>query len=104
MNNDYLEEFPIDPAGTVTMPLTLPGNIYDQLQSRNSKGARRAILVAIKMYLKNGRPVKNAERDKEIFRDCKTMRQADVAKKYKLSMIRIQQIVADQKIKSKENM
>lgn len=91
-------------ADTVTISLDLPGEIYDLLQAKHSKGALSAIRTAIKLYLKNGRPVKNAARDAEIYRKCQTTRYADVAKEYKLSLVRIQQIVDTQKIKRTENM
>lgn len=81
---------------TITLTLELPEQFAKVLASKHPRGLEAAAAVALKGYVTGGRPVVNTERDKEIIRlilDGK--RRADIAREYKLSTIRINQIAAE---------
>lgn len=88
------------PAETARLIIELPIAVYDALAAKHSKGAEAAAVVALKTYLVSGRPVKNAERDALIYeRSLQKVRQADIAKEFNLSLIRVQQIIANEHAK-----
>lgn len=80
--------------------LEIPIAVYDELAAKHPRGAEAAAAVAIKTYLTAGRPVKNAQRDALIYsRSLQKVRQADIAKEFGLSLIRVQQIIANEHAK-----
>ena len=78
-----------------TITLTLPTEVYALLDQAHPKGATAAAQQAIKRYL-NAQPKRdNTVRDAEIAdKFVAGTPQVQLAKDYKLSYIRIQQIVA----------
>jgi Mor family transcriptional regulator len=85
---------------TARLIIELPIALYDALAAKNPKGAEAAAVVALKTYLISGRPVKNAERDAKIFeRSRQGVRQNAIAREFGLSLIRIQQIIANESAK-----
>jgi DNA-binding NarL/FixJ family response regulator len=88
----------LDATTMTTLHLELPEAFAQALARRHPDGLEAAAAVALKAFLKGGRPRINAERDAQIMRlilDGK--RRADIAREYNISIVRINQIAAANK-------
>ena len=81
-----------------TLYLELPEAFAKALAKRHPAGLEAAAAVALKAFLKGGRPRINTERDAQIMRlILDGQRRADIAKEYNISIVRINQIAAENK-------
>jgi hypothetical protein len=84
---------------TVTLTLDLPEQFAKALAAKHPSGLEAAAAVALRAYLTGGRPIVNKDRDAAIVRlilDGK--RRADIAKEFDLSIVRINQIAAENNV------
>jgi len=80
-----------------TLVLKLPDAFAKALAAKHSGGLEAAAAVALKAYLTGGRPVINKERDAAIVEQIKSgARRADIAKEFSISLVRVNQIAAEQ--------
>jgi len=84
---------------TITLTLNIPEAFAQALAAKHPAGLEAAAAVALKAYVKGGRPVINTDRDAEIARlILDGVRRADIASAHKLSLVRINQIAAERGI------
>ena len=84
---------------TITLTLQLPEQFANALAAKHPSGLEAAAAVALKAYVTGGRPIINKDRDAAIVRlilDGK--RRADIAKEFDLSIVRINQIAAENQV------
>jgi DNA-binding NarL/FixJ family response regulator len=81
-----------------TLHLELPEAFAQALAKRHPEGLEAAAAVALKAFLKGGRPRINEARDDQIMRlILDGQRRADIAREYNISIVRINQIAAANK-------
>lgn len=80
-----------------TLVLELPDTFAKALADKHPGGLEAAAAVALKAYVTGGRPQINKERDAVIVERIKAgVRRADIAKEFSISLVRVNQIAAEQ--------